>query len=780
MKVGLFTIILIILLILINNCSQEQAVNNTSSKTTTTTILSQVGPGTVENTKPEKIDNVIEALNSITLNSDEFAIFYYRADNNYTGWNLWLWTSEIGGSAYEFTGIANSVSYYKAKKEVFFNSKVRTLNLIVRTNAWAKDPGIDQSFNIDTDNKFVVFSGKEIVYPVENEWPRILSAELFENGTANYCVRVKLSGKYGLDISQGNSGFSINNGLTVTDAIAYENRQNISNRYMNFTNDILLFYSGTPSKDVTYTLTHPTFSNSQCVIRFVSLPEKTPDLSDDIIKMLPNPIMEKHTNWIDLYWAAWKFMHEKIMNGDVQKGFETNYIDEGFNENIYQWDSCFMVAYAIYGRDIFPTMATLDNFYNHQSSDGYICRCYNQNTGVQTGSNDVNPPLFAWMEWRYYKLSGDTSRINRVILVLDKYFQWLKNNARSSYSNGLYYNTDFGSGMDNSPRESYISKGAWIDMSSQQALAALYLSKLANVVGNTTLETKYKDEYNTVKNIINSYLWNSQYNTYYDKKEDGTWHIRNTIASFWSMIAEIPDSAQANGMITNHLKNTLEFYRPHLFPTLAANDPLYDKSGHYWQGGVWAPTNFAVIKGLALYDNNFAFEASTNHIENMSKVYHDFNPLTYSYSMPSLTEPNIPRNGDGINQIWEAYSPEFYAPATRWDATLLVRQKFCGWSGVGPVALLIENIIGLDLEAPSNTITWRINFLEKHGIQNIKMGNNVISLVTKERNSYNDKLLIDFSATSSFRLKIYQQNSSNPVYDNTLNSGKDQTITINP
>jgi len=435
-----------------------------------------------------------------------------------------------------------------------------------------------------------------------------------------------------------------------------------------------------------------------------------------------------------------------------------------------------MVAYAIYGLDVFPAMATLDNFYNHQrGSDGYICRCYNESTGLATGENDINPPLFAWMEWRYYKLTGDASRLNTVLPVLDSYYTWVQNNSRSANGGGLYYITDLGSGMDNSPRESYVHQGAWIDISSQQALSALYITRLAAVAGDAALQTKYQTEYDNIKALINSYLWNDSYNMYYDKKEDGNWHIRNTIASFWPMIAEVADSSKAAVLISDHLKNPAEFYRPHLFPTLAANDPLYDGSGHYWRGGVWAPTDFAVIKGIALHDKAFAFEAATNHIGNMSRVYHDFDPSSYQYSMPSLSEPNIPRNGDGFKQIWEAYSPETAAPATRWDANLLVRQKFCGWSGVGPVALLIENVIGLDINGADNSVSWDIRLLERFGLQNFKVGAAVVSLVAEPRNSTSETIIINGTTTAGFQLKVY--NFGNLVYDQTVSGSFTLNIT---
>ncbi len=720
------------------------------------------------------LDTVLTANADVTTTNDQFVVYYYRPDGDYSAWSLWLWSTVKGGAQYSFSGTTNGVAYYVGNMADFFNESTRVLGIIVRTDSWVKDPGMDQFFCIDNGNRFVVFSGVETVYPVESLRPRILKAVLFEEPVSSLNLRLTLSHKYGLPLSISNAGFTISGGLIVVDARNFDYRKS-DNRTQNLADDVFISFTGTITNTNSYYISHPAFSNAMPV-SFAGLPSETPELSTDDRNKLPQPVLDNHPQWVDLYWASWKFMREKITTGNVANGFAASYIDEGFNENIYQWDSCFMVAYAIYGLDVFPAMATLDNFYNHQrASDGYICRCYNESTGLATGENDINPPLFAWMEWRYYKLTGDASRLSSVLPVLDKYYTWVKDNSRSANGGGLYYITDLGSGMDNSPRESYVQQGAWIDLSSQQALAALYITRLATAAGDATLQSKYQTEYDSIKALINSYLWNAGYSMYYDRKENGDWHVRNTIASFWPMLAEVADGSQATLLINNHLKNPAEFYRPHLFPTLAANDPLYDPSGHYWRGGVWAPTDFAVIKGIAIHDRSFAFEAAVNHIGNMSSVYHDFDPAVYQYSMPSLSEPNIPRNGDGINQIWETYSPEVAAPATRWDATLLVRQKFCGWSGVGPVALLIENVIGLDINGAENSMGWDIRLLERHGLQNFKLGEATVSLVAESRTSSSETIVINGTTTASFTLKVY--NAGSLVYDQTVSGSFTLNIT---
>jgi len=763
----------------------------------TDTVNYKMEIGKIEEIETEKLlpkninlTQVTTVANSITLKSDEFAVFYYRKDEDYSKWSLWLWIQgKIDGAEYKFVTIKDGVAYYVGKKDKFFNAEDRIISAIIKTDTWEKDNESDRFFSIDRGNKFLILMEDTKVYPIGKYKPHISKASLYKDQAGKNFLRVKLSGRVGLTIEKNPNNFSISGGLNVVDAFAYENRRDPGNRFNNYSDDILIEYQGEPIKDITYKITHLTYNNS-LNIDFPVIDEITKELPVEVIDKLPLPVMDNHPQWINLYYATWKYMYGKITKGNTANRFVPSYIDEGFNENIYQWDSSFMAAYAIYGPDVFPAMPTLDNFYNHQAEDGYICRTYNETTGNATDLNAINPPLFAWMEYRYYKLSGDSGRLSRVLPVLDKYFTWLKNKLHTTKnsvkSDYLYfYNktdkpADWASGMDDSPRGEYIKEGAWIDLSSQQALAAFYISKLADVISDTALKNKYKNEYNSIKNKINEFLWNSEHNTYYDKKEDGAWHVRNTIASFWPMIAEIPDSEKAAYLIDDHLKNESEFYTPHLFPTLARNDEKYSRTGHYWQGGVWAPTNFMTIKGVAKYNYQFALEASINHIENMSKVYHDFNPHFYTYKMPGLDESNLPRNGQGYYQIWETYSPEDYAPSTRWDNNLLVRQKFCGWSGLGPVALLIENILGFEFNGAENRVVWKINFTERHGIKNLKFGNNKVTLIANERENKTNSFKIMGSAEKDFELIIYNYDSATPAYNGIVKAGNDLNIAITP
>jgi len=463
---------------------------------------------------------------------------------------------------------------------------------------------------------------------------------------------------------------------------------------------------------------------------------------------LPEPVIDD-ANLIDLYYFSWNRAWDKITHGTKANGFVESYIDEGFNEWIYQWDSNFMVAFAMYANDLFPTMLTLDNFYLKQRPDGYIQRVYSEATGdiaVEPTADEpvLNPPLFAWMELRYYELTGDASRIERVLPVLVKYHTWIEKNAASVISPWLYYQTPLGSGMDNVPRRG-VEKGGWVDFSSQMALAANSISKLAGVVKNGEWYSLFAQKHENIKEAINQYCLHKNGNFLFDVRPDGSLSTTTHAGAFWALLSEVLDAETAKGLVV-HLNDTSAFNRPHRIPTLAKYDPDYNPRGHYWLGGVWAPVVFSTVKGLEKYRLfETAYEVAKNHLMNIANIYKNFTPSEDKIAFEE-------RYADGYKTIWECYSAEFPEPGTRWDNTFYGRQDFAGWTATGPIALLIENILGIDIKASQNKINWRIHRSDKHGMKNLPFGKEKISLIISAGKG-NREIWVD--SKSSFNLEVF-------------------------
>lgn len=428
--------------------------------------------------------------------------------------------------------------------------------------------------------------------------------------------------------------------------------------------------------------------------------------------LLPEPVADGHPEWLRMHELAWKLAHGHIRH---RRGLASPYyMDEGFlPDRVWQWDTCFMALYTAYANAAFPGIESLDNFYGWQRRDGFIGMTYLLRSGKLAYGERCNPPLFAWIEWEYFRVTGDGSRFGRVLPHLVRYFDWLKANRRrgpihrphaekcpeqSRGHGGLYWETCAGAaGCDNSPRATHLTwtggEIAWVDFTSQQALAADCIARIARQVGETRTARRFESEYRAIARAVNHWMWCPKSAFYHDIFLDGNWLTVKTTAGFWPLLAGIPD-AEASALLTGHLLNPNEFWRRHPVPTLSADDPNYDPTGRYWLGGVWAPVNTAIVKGLVRCGHDpVAHLIARKHLDALATVAAKVRPRT----------------------LWEHYAPDRDEPGTDKGGRNFGRKDFCGWTALGATTLFYENIIGLRPDAPARTLTWDIRLTGRHG-----------------------------------------------------------------
>ena len=442
--------------------------------------------------------------------------------------------------------------------------------------------------------------------------------------------------------------------------------------------------------------------------------------AEELFSPFPRPILPAHPDWVELYWKAWELALRNIQHGTPHNGFAEAFLGSAFSENIFQIDACFIVQFARYGRHCLPVLPTLGNFYRKQEPDGYICREYRGCNGAPLwakGSPDgVNPPLFSWAEWGYFWISGDVDRLREVLPRLVAYHRWVAAHLRNG--NGLDRSSSWGCCMDNTPRYA----ASWVDFSAQMALDALYLARIARGVGEEGLAAEFLAEHADLKERINALMWDEEAGYYWDLDAADVPVPAKTIAPFWTLLAEVAPPERAR-RLAEHLADPGEFWRPHVFPSLSADHPCYSREGNYWRGSVWPMTNYAVIKGLSRCGlRELARRAVENHLAQMALVFRE------------------------TGTIWENYAPEAPRPGS------IAKPDFVGFSGVSAIALLIEEILGLDVDAPARTIRWRLHPTSEQGIEDLRFGDNVVSLLAWEEGP--GEVVIRVSAREAFTLAV--------------------------
>jgi hypothetical protein len=453
--------------------------------------------------------------------------------------------------------------------------------------------------------------------------------------------------------------------------------------------------------------------------------EVLPDWSESR-NLLPVPILEDDPGWVDLYWKCWELAFDHLRQPEPGTPFVSNYVDEAFNDNIFQWDTIFMVMFWRYAHHVFPVIQSFDNFYCRQHADGFICREIWEK-GSRAGNDHhpkdspqaINPPLFSWAEVEYYRLSGDKHRLEMILPVLEKYVEWLEvNRVKPEAKHGLYWQTGLGSGMDNTPQ----TGSAWVEMSAQMVIQYNDLAFIAEEIGQPEKAGKFRRRAEEISIKINQLMWDEQSGFYWNLDDNNLWQKCKTIGFSWTLLAGIP-SAQQAGKLVAHLMDTTMFFRLIPFASLAAESPEYNQHGGYWLGSSWEPTTYQAIKGLERYGfEAYAAQASEKYLAAIYAVYQ--------------------RTGT----VWENYAPDFLEPGDN------SRPDFVGWSACGPVALLIENILGLHADAIHNQVVWHLRRTDRHGIDNLVIGQTTLTLICEKRASPGDPANLIIKTNQPFTL----------------------------
>jgi hypothetical protein len=471
---------------------------------------------------------------------------------------------------------------------------------------------------------------------------------------------------------------------------------------------------------------------------------------------LPSPIYDENTNWVAMYWKCWELAFRNFHEPARGSGYVSQFIDAAFNQNIFQWDTCFLTMFCNYAHPLVPGIGSLDNFYRKQYPDGEIAREIDRTTGATfsqwrnherkplftrwgwNGSpgdvvyrgrsapaqppfltlDALNHPIFSWAEREHSRITGDDRRIALVYEPLVRYYGALQEYLRQG--NGLYM-TDWAS-MDNSPRNAHLAKGGCaVDTSSQMVLFAHDLAEFAGILGKTAEAAQFRREAAETAAQVNQLMWDPGRKFYFDLTWEGARVPVKTIAGFWPLIAGIPSKEQADALAAE-LQNTNTFHRLHRVPTLAADQRGYDPRGGYWCGAVWAPTDTMIIRGLERCGHTqLARDIALNHLSCMGEVFK--------------------RTGT----VWENYAPDSLAPGKP------AMQDFVGWTGLGPIVYLLEFAIGLKPDAQANALTWNLTSSTRVGCERYRFNGHVTDLLaTPDGNRWNIRVRSD----GEFTLKI--------------------------
>ncbi len=438
---------------------------------------------------------------------------------------------------------------------------------------------------------------------------------------------------------------------------------------------------------------------------------------------IPEVLFDEQPEWVELYHEAWRSAWRHVYESAETP--VSPYMGEGCAlPVVWIWDTSFMALFCRYASKAFPGVESLDNLYRIMAGNPSPVRIQHPD----------NPPLLAWAEWESFRFSGDKERLRRVLPILENHYDFLETltgdvpwgvvpTAWRKRADGYFWN-GISSGMDNTPRGwgSYRDL-LWLEAPAQLGLAARSIVRMAEITGNDRIQRKFNEEYRRKRELVQLH-WDERDGFFYDRRGKEFCRVV-TPAAFWVMLARMATPEQAARMAA-YLTDPAQLGGRCCCPTVARSDPDFSEEGGYWRGSVWVPLVHMTAKALEEYGMfELAEEVSRKLLCHMTDTFRSYLP----------------------SSIWECYKPNRPEPALN-SKGKLCRADFCGWSALGPISLLIENIIGIS--AAGSTVTWRISSEKRHGIRNLRIGGNRIDLIY-------DFGIVHVSCTKPFTLILNSQ-----------------------
>jgi putative isomerase len=251
-------------------------------------------------------------------------------------------------------------------------------------------------------------------------------------------------------------------------------------------------------------------------------------------------------------------------------------------------------------------------------------------------------PILAWGLERVYRRNGDIELVRNSLGPLERFHEWYWR-ERDLHGNGLitvgaysgklqharWETFDYECNMDDMamtphPKRKGPDEGNWyadICVPGNNAYLIMgerSLARLAEIAGDKAMAARRMKRVEHGVKGMREHMWDEKAGTFLSVKRDSLEKIPvATIGSWISLTAGVPTEAMAARMAGTLASPAWRTPLP--VPTVDRNDPRW-KSGAFWRGDVWPPTNYQIASGLAAYGHTeLAAEIADKTVANAIK-----------------------------------------------------------------------------------------------------------------------------------------------------------------
>ena len=245
---------------------------------------------------------------------------------------------------------------------------------------------------------------------------------------------------------------------------------------------------------------------------------------------------------------------------------------------------------------------------------------------LYTDKQTEKPHLHNFSSWlqnavyNFYLVDNDRSFIKKNIAALyTDYHQW---EEEKQLPDGKFWQYDVRDAMEESISGGRKVKNVRPTINSYMYGNADALVNMAKLAGNSSLEKKYKQKADSLRSIVQNYLWNDTAKFFEVRLEDGSFANAREAIGFIPWYFNLPDDRPKYAKQWDQLTDTTGFKAPWGLTTAERRHPTFRThgSGHgcEWDGAVWPFATTQTLKGLSNLLTKYNYHAGMT-----SKVFYD-------------------------------------------------------------------------------------------------------------------------------------------------------------
>ncbi|MCR5711467.1 MAG: six-hairpin glycosidase [Prevotella sp.] len=303
-------------------------------------------------------------------------------------------------------------------------------------------------------------------------------------------------------------------------------------------------------------------------------------------------------NFREMFYYRWWTLRKHIKRTPVGYGMTEFLVQRSYADRYN------LIACAI-GHHIMESRWLRDTTYLHQILRTWYYGNDGQPMTKMNKFSSWNPVAVLEM----WKVQGDTTfMLGLKPRLEEEYARWERTNR---LANGLYWQGDVQDGMEESISGGRKKQYARPTINSYMFGNAKALSFMNSLTGETAKVKTYQQKADTLRNLIETKLWNEQQQFFETHRGDSSANVREAIG-YIPWYFNLPAAGSKYDVAWQQLLDEKGFSAPYGLTTAERRHPLFRSHGFgkcEWDGAVWPFATSQTLTALA------------NHIENGNPTY---------------------------------------------------------------------------------------------------------------------------------------------------------------